>query len=302
MSLTAILLVSISAVAHATWNLLGKRSNPSTGFFALANLVGIVLLLPFPIIFRGLLPEIPTLVWIYLVITGVFQVVYFVGLSGAYRNGDMSLVYPLARSLPVILIALVTVLLGIGKPITWLGAAGILLVSAGCFILPQPSFRQIRWRSYLTPYVLWSLLAAVGTCGYTLIDSEALRTMRTQPSLGGNNFAITGVFIFFETVSTALTLLIYTALVSQERQRLVDVSRTGKIQVCITAALITGAYGLVLLAMAYASNVSYVAAFRQLSIPLGALFGIAVQKEASTTTKLVGIGSVLTGLVLVSLV
>ena len=54
--------------------------------------------------------------------------------------------------------------------------------------------------------------------------------------------------------------------------------------------------------MAYASNVSYVAAFRQLSIPLGALFGIAVQKEASTTTKLVGIGSVLTGLVLVSLV
>ena len=38
--------------------------------------------------------------------------------------------------------------------------------------------------------------------------------------------------------------------------------------------IITGAYGLVLAAMAYVPNVSYVAAFRQMSIPLGAILGV----------------------------
>ena len=40
-------------------------------------------------------------------------------------------------------------------------------------------------------------------------------------------------------------------------------------------------YGLVLASMAHVTNVSYAAAFRQLSIPLGAFLGIWLQKEPS---------------------
>ncbi len=69
----------------------------------------------------------------------------------------------------------------------------------------------------------------------------------------------------------------------------------------ITGLLIMGTYGLVLTAMAYASNVSYIAAFRQLSIPLGAILGILVQKEPSYPTKLASVGIIFTGLILIAL-
>jgi hypothetical protein len=38
-------------------------------------------------------------------------------LSGSYRTGDMSVTYPLARSLPVIFVFIITFLLGNGKPL-----------------------------------------------------------------------------------------------------------------------------------------------------------------------------------------
>jgi len=51
--------------------------------------------------------------------------------------------------------------------------------------------------------------------------------------------------------------------------------------------------------MNYVSNVSYVAAFRQLSIPLGAIFGMAFLKEPRHLPKIVGIAVIFVGLVLV---
>ncbi len=67
----------------------------------------------------------------------------------------------------------------------------------------------------------------------------------------------------------------------------------------LTGAGIFGAYVLVLLAMSLVSNVSYVVAFRQLSIPLGAVLGVLVLKEPRYPTKFVGVAIMFVGLVLV---
>ena len=69
----------------------------------------------------------------------------------------------------------------------------------------------------------------------------------------------------------------------------------------ITGIAIMATYGLVLAAMAYVSNVSYVAAFRQLSIPIGAILGITLQHEPRHRPKLIGIGIVSIGLILVGI-
>ena len=61
------------------------------------------------------------------------------------------------------------------------------------------------------------------------------------------------------------------------------------------------AYGLVLLAMNYVKNVTYVAAFRQLSIPIGALLGIFFLKEPVYTPKTIGIIFIFIGVILISL-
>lgn len=60
-------------------------------------------------------------------------------------------------------------------------------------------------------------------------------------------------------------------------------------------------YALVLIAMAFAENVSYVVGFRQLSIPLGAIVGILVLKEPSPVPKLAGVAIMFAGLVLIAM-
>lgn len=53
MSLTAIVLLVISAVMHAGWNLLSKWQQPSASFFLMTNVVGVVAFFPFLVIYRN---------------------------------------------------------------------------------------------------------------------------------------------------------------------------------------------------------------------------------------------------------
>ena len=62
----------------------------------------------------------------------------------------------------------------------------------------------------------------------------------------------------------------------------------------------TSAYVLVLLAMHFVTNVSYVQAFRQMSLPLGAFLGIVFLKEKTSGPKLVGLALIVGGLVAAS--
>lgn len=63
----------------------------------------------------------------------------------------------------------------------------------------------------------------------------------------------------------------------------------------------SGCYILILLAMGHVTNVSFIQAFRQMSLPLGVLAGIFILKESHAPVKLIGIGLVIAGLVMVSL-
>ena len=73
------------------------------------------------------------------------------------------------------------------------------------------------------------------------------------------------------------------------------------VQGMVTGVVIMATYGLVLASMAYVTNVSYVAAFRQLSIPIGAILGITLLHEPRYLPKLIGIGIVCIGLILVGI-
>ena len=58
----------------------------------------------------------------------VFAAIYFFGLAGAYRTGEMSVAYPLARSLPVLLVPAASLALGRGGQI---GAAALVATAVG---------------------------------------------------------------------------------------------------------------------------------------------------------------------------
>ena len=53
--------------------------------------------------------------------------------------------------------------------------------------------------------------------------------------------------------------------------------------------------------ISYVTNINYVAAFRQLSIPLGAVFGMSLLKEPRYPPKLIGVSIIFLGLVVVAI-
>ena len=61
------------------------------------------------------------------------------------------------------------------------------------------------------------------------------------------------------------------------------------------------AYALVLVAMAHARDVSFIVAFRQVSILAGICMGIFILREAVNRPKIAGICLLIAGLILVSI-
>lgn len=300
MTPTAVVLLIISAGLHAGWNLITKRNHPTASFFLVANTVGGLLLVPVVALHGKALPDIPASVWWLLAVTGCFMALYYASLAGAYRSGDISVAYPLARSSPVIVVTVITLLLGRGHQVSGQCVFGILLVVAGCFLIPMRRFSDFRLSNYLNPTCGLALLAAVGTSGYSIADDEALRQLRTAPALAAvGNIPLTLVYACLEACSASLWLVLFIAPRRQGRATFRQVLRASKKQASLAGGMIYLTYGMVLVSLAFVSNVSYVVAFRQLSIPLGTLLGIAVLKEPRYLPKLVGVSIMFAGLVLV---
>ncbi len=237
----------------------------------------------------------------FLLLTSAVQAVYYIFLASAYRNGELSHVYPFARSLPVVLVAAVSLLLGRGgqvQPPAWLG---FLLVTAGCLLLPLPDFSGIHPRHYCHKWVLFALLAAVCITAYTLIDDQSLRILRSIADAGLSSLEWSLLYVELEAIGISLFMLFFLLPWRTQRTGFLHASGREWRTAFLMGFVITGTYVLVLFAMAYVSNVSYVIAFRQLSIPLGAALGILGRKEPASLPKLVGTMLVVVGLVLAAL-
>ncbi len=303
MSYAAAILLTISAFMHASWNFISKRRNPSLAFFSITSATAATVMSPFLVIHRNVLLQMPISLWRFVLATGLAQMVYFLGLAGAYRNGNISLAYPLARSLPVLFVSAISLILGHKSDIGTLGLFGMALITMGCIILPFPRFQKMRWREYVDIVYLMALVAAIGTTGYTLIDDLALAQLRAGFSGQLAAYEITLFYIAMQATSTAVMIGIGTLLYRPERRQLKHILRnpTQVFSGLVTGLVIMATYGLVLASMAYVTNVSYVAAFRQLSIPIGAVLGLTLQGEPRYLPKLLGIGIVSLGLVLVGI-
>lgn len=300
MATLAIVLLLVSAGIHATWNFLGKRQDPTPSFMLAANTLGTLALAPLIVFLWGSLAAFSAPVWGLLALTGLAQAVYYVGLAGAYRTGDLSLAYPLVRAVPVLLVMLLTLLLEQGSPPSQQAVAGMVLIVIGCLILPLQSFAQFHWRQYRSMAVALALLAALGTVGYSILDDRALRLLRDGGGLTGENLAVTLVYAVVAGISASLWLGAFVALRREDRAQFRRLTRADLRQAFLVGLFIFVGYALVLVALALTPNVGYAVAFRQLSIPLGAVLAIVLLKEPAYRPRLLGVGMVFVGLVLVA--
>src|SRR5262245_8795376 len=98
MSVLAFALVLISAFAHASWNYLAKRANSGTGFVWLLSATTAVLYIPVIIvIFLTQHPVIGATQLIFMLGNASLHSLYFIVLQRGYQQGDLSLMYPVAR-------------------------------------------------------------------------------------------------------------------------------------------------------------------------------------------------------------
>jgi drug/metabolite transporter (DMT)-like permease len=114
---------------------------------------------------------------------------------------------------------------------------------------------------------------------------------------------VTLLFIPLQVGSTSLLMILSSLLFKTERAQLKDIMNSRSLlgSAVLTGIVIMSTYGLVLASFAYVTNVSYVAAFRQLSIPIGAISGMTLLNEPRYRPKLLGIFIISIGLVLVGI-
>jgi len=297
LSSAALALVLVSVCMHAGWNVLGKRNAPSLASFTLAYGAGGAVMLPL-VLLGPSLTALPSAFWGWLALSGLCQMLYMGGLAWAYARGDVSVLYPIARALPVIMVPLVSIaLLGSRVLDRWDGL-GMVLVVVGALCLPLSHPQARRISTYLTPAMGFALLAAAGTVGYSLIDKQALGLMQ---GAGHSGLTAGAVFMVLQALMTLTWSVPLMALLPAERRRLPALRQQGLTMLVVTGLMMTCTYGLVLIAMALTDEVSYVVALRQLSIPVGVLMGVLWLKEPASRAKAVGTLVMLAGLVLVAL-
>ena len=302
MTFIAISLVILSAGIHSLWNIFSKSKNPTPAFFLFASLASTVLLSPILFLhIETLLSHFPAAVWGLLVVAGFCMALYFVSLASAYRAGDLSIAYPIVRAIPVVIVLIVVVLLGRSDQVSIQSVFGALLIVFGCFIIPLKRFSSWHYKNYLNLTCVMAFIAALGTAGYVVVDDEALRYLRNDTNLTIDDTSLAILYACLESLITSIWLAIFVLLHQKSRLDISQVIRINIRQAIVVGIGMSLSYTLVLIALAFVDNVSYIVAFHRLSIPLVAALGIVILKEQPYKTKVTGIFVVLVGLVFVAL-
>src|SRR5688500_7374933 len=85
--------VLFAAACHAAWNAvvkLGLDPFTTTALITIAGIPAALLILPF-------VEVLPVVAWPWLIASVILHFGYYIGLTEAYRTGDMGQVYPIAR-------------------------------------------------------------------------------------------------------------------------------------------------------------------------------------------------------------
>ena len=279
-----------SALLHAIWSVSIKQSGDPLCFNLLQawiGAVGLMTIAPF-VPWRA----IPTEVLGLVLLTGPTHALYLYWMSRAYEHGELSFVYPIARSTPAFL-PLVAVPL-FGEPLHPVGGLGIAVVVVGMWwVHLGPESRRQRFTGPATRYALLTLLATVV---YSLVDKAAMTRLAAAAWQGPVPRAIAYSLLLHVVHATAFTPLFFrvrdvAALRSAARAQL---ARAG------VAALVSFV-GYVLILRAFeTAPASYVVAVRQSSVLFAVALGALWLRERPSRPRVLGAAATVVGVALIA--
>jgi drug/metabolite transporter (DMT)-like permease len=279
-------LVLVSAVLHATWNILLKTAGDPLRVATAGMVASAAMLVPAAAVawlLQGRPAVAPEAVALGIV-SGVVEVAYFVFLAAAYRRGDLSVVAPVARgTAPLLLVAVGAVVLG--ERLSPGAAVGVAILLAGLLTVQRP------WR-YL---VGGGSGAHRGAAGFALLTGVTIAVYSSVDRVGVQ-LAPPWLYAAILWLVAAIGL----AIVGWLRPRVAEgrFATDGPLDVprSVAAGLLTLAtYLLVLFAMSRAP-VALVGPLRESAVLLTSAYGVLVLHEAVTRRE---VGLRLAGSVLV---
>ena len=181
MSAPVILLVLLAGLLHAIWNAVAKNITDQFASFALLNIGAACAswaLLPFV----GL-PK--SSAWIYLLSSVVLHCTYELLLMGAFRRGDFSKSYPIARGVAPLLVALGGFLFA-NQHQNALSLIGIFVIVSGVLSLALIKGAKVNASSA----TLWAVATGVGIAIYSVVDGLGVRSAHSSAKYGVTLFVL----------------------------------------------------------------------------------------------------------------
>ena len=272
----ALTIVLSAAVLHALWNALVKASDNRLAVMGLISaghvLFGVVLALQSP------MPS--AISWLYIAASTVIHFGYYFLLYHSYRLGDLSHVYPIARGMAPVLVAVGAQFFA-GEtlpPLAWLG---VLITSGGIFMLAGNIFR-----STTPPIVIFTAMATgVMIAAYSLVDGLGVRVAGTETGYIG--------WLFISEVFVAG--FVFFRLGPRVRQ----ISGKTLIMGLLGGLISAGAYGLVIYAKSF-SPLAMVSTLRETSVVFAAIIGMVWLGERPWKLRLISAVFVAGGVVLLT--
>lgn len=278
----ALVLILGAAALHAGWNVLLKTSGDPLGVSARAMAAGALVMTP-PAALVWLLAGRPdTGGWAPVglaALSAVAELAYFVALSTAYRRGELSVVYPLARGTAPLL-AVIAGLLVLRERVGPLEIVGIACLLAGIWSVRRPAARAAT---------VPALLTGVAIATYSTIDAAGVQL--ASPWLYG----------WMIWVGTALLLTLWVRLPRSRAGPPAGGEPMSRARAVGLGLMMSVSYLLVLLALRLAPLV-VVAPLRESAIVLVAIWGVwRLDERAGMALRLAGAGAILVGAALLTL-
>lgn len=284
MSPVVLVLILVGALAHATWNLVVKRSAVSGPTFVWLTAVGAaIILIPIGIVVALLEPPSWPALALAAFVSGILHVGYFLSLQAGYRAGDVGVVYPLARGTGPLLSVVFAIVL-FGERPGALGLIGAAAVIAGVVIIGLGGGRA-NWRSARAG-VIWGLTIGVIIAAYTLWDAHAVTALAISP-------------ILLNAGTSTMEAVLMTPIAVRRWSAVRAVLRDHWRDVLAVAVLSPLSYILILFAMQLAP-VSLVAPAREISVVFVALAGWLLFREPHPVARLGGAVVVVAGVALLA--
>jgi len=281
----AIGLALAAAAIHGTWNVLVKVSGDPMRTFRRATVVAALVITPITAVawvIAGRPSLTPTAAGLAAVSAGL-ELLYLVLLSAAYRRGELSVVYPIARgSAPLLAVAAGLGLLGERLTLGQMTGVALLLLGILAVTLPQTSGRA----------TIPALLTGVSIAAYSAVDRVGVRL--STPWLYG----------WLLIALLALGLLIVGWVTSRLRSEKSSANEAPPVrwpQATLIGIFMWGGYLLVLAALSIAP-LSVVAPVRETAIVAVAVWGVwKLRERKGAALKLLGASATLIGVVLLAL-